>query len=216
MNIICKIKKYAYALEINQDKVDRCIELYRADAKKLADICREKKVAKCRIYEQKVEGKHYLFQYCEMKEDADCPGFIMPEDFYTNMVEKQCSEAAHVYEFIKHEGDDYSHLEYEGLIIGVRDGKLDEYIRLHDNQPQVIHDLCYQNGFRESSIFTVSLPGGGLYLLQFVGFMGEENPELYENETYQEWLRVTGECQQPLPGEDFWKSMKTVFEFKSL
>ena len=34
---------------------------------------------------------------------------------------------------------------------------------------------------------------------------------LYENETYLEWLRVTGDCQQPLAGEEFWKPMKEIF-----
>jgi len=50
--------------------------------------------------------------------------------------------------------------------------------------------------------------------LQFVDFKGEENPALYEDGTYREWLRVTGECQQPLPGEAFWKEMQPVYTFK--
>ena len=44
-------------------------------------------------------------------------------------------------------------------------------------------------------------------------FNGKEDPALYENETYIEWLRVTGECQQPLAGETFWKPMKETIVF---
>ena len=105
-------------------------------------------------------------------------------------------------------------LSARGIIIGVKRDYLEEYVRLHDEQPQVIRDICYENGFRRSSIYAAELPGGGLYLLQFVECRGEENPALYENETYKEWLRVTGECQEPLPGERFWKEMKPVYEFE--
>ena len=30
------------------------------------------------------------------------------------------------------EGDDFTNLEKRGIIIGVADGKLEEYVRLHD------------------------------------------------------------------------------------
>ena len=91
---------------------------------------------------------------------------------------------------------------------------LDEYVRLHDEQPQVIHDLCYQNGFRKSSIFAFAIAPEHYYLLQFVEYKGKEDPVLYEDPTYQEWLRVTGECQKPLPGERFWKDMTLVYQYK--
>ena len=55
---------------------------------------------------------------------------------------------------------------------------------------------------------------GNWYLLQFVEYKGKEDPRLYENPTYQEWLRVTGECQKPLPGEKFWKDMKLLFQYR--
>ena len=118
------------------------------------------------------------------------------------------------FEFAQREGDDFTNLEKRGIIIGVADGKLEEYVRLHDEQPQIIHDLCYQNGFRKSSIFAFPTLSGNWYLLQFVEYKGKEDPRLYENPTYQEWLRVTGECQKPLPGEKFWKDMKLLFQYR--
>lgn len=120
-----------------------------------------------------------------------------------------------MYEFKVREGEDLSGLSTNGMIIGVAKGMLGEYVRLHDEQPQIIHDLCYQNGFRKSSIFAFEASPDHYYLLQFVEFKGKENPELYEDKRYQEWLRVTGECQSPLPGEDFWKDMKLIYEYRS-
>ena len=68
----------------------------------------------------------------------------------------------------------FTNLEKRGIIIGVADGKLEEYVRLHDEQPQIIHDLCYQNGFRKSSIFAFPTLSGNWYLLQFVEYKGKE------------------------------------------
>lgn len=155
-------------------------------------------VAQCRVYLQEVEGKFYLFHFFESEGEVSFEG----------------TPARHVYEFKLHEGDDLTGLQADGIIIGVADGMLDEYVRLHDEQPQIIHDLCYQNGFRKSSIFAFEIAPENYYLLQFQEFKGAENPELYENETYQEWLRVTGQCQEPLPGEKFWRSMQFVYQYK--
>lgn len=162
----------------------------------------------CRIYTQEIEGLLYAFQFYMLDEGAD------PEALFATLrgedgLLKGWAPARHVYEFKLHPGDCYDNLKSQGIIIGVREGKLDEYVRLHDEQPQIIHDLCYQNGFRKSSIFVTELHKQ--YLLQFQDFYGQEDPALYENETYLEWLRVTGECQQPLAGEEFWKPMKEIF-----
>lgn len=159
----------------------------------------EMDVDQCRIYMQEIEGRMYVFSFVESKKEVQFAG----------------TSAKHVYEFKVREGEDLSGLSTNGMIIGVAKGMLGEYVRLHDEQPQIIHDLCYQNGFRKSSIFAFEASPDHYYLLQFVEFKGKENPELYEDKRYQEWLRVTGECQSPLPGEDFWKDMKLIYEYRS-
>ena len=39
----------------------------------------------------------------------------------------------------------------------------------------------------------------------------KDNAALYENAAYQEWLRVTGECQEPLEGETFWQNLPQAY-----
>ena len=178
--------------------IERSNEISESYIKKLVEKLRKNGAEQCRIYEQDLEGEKYFF------------GFIETEKSF----ESDWMSARHVYEFAQREGDDFTNLEKRGIIIGVADGKLEEYVRLHDEQPQIIHDLCYQNGFRKSSIFAFPTLSGNWYLLQFVEYKGKEDPRLYENPTYQEWLRVTGECQKPLPGEKFWKDMKLLFQYR--
>ena len=189
------LKKSAFVRRVKEGR-DICAEFERKK-EKLDQEMERMGVAKCGVYLQEIEGSYYLFHFFESEEEPDFPD----------------EPARQVYEFRLHEGDDLSGLESKGIIIGVAPGKLDEYIRLHDEQPQIIHDLCYQNGFRKSSIFVFQAASGNDYLLQFQEFKGEENPKLYENPVYQEWLRVTGECQKPLPGETFWKEMKNLYNY---
>lgn len=157
----------------------------------------EKKVVQCRVYFQEVEEQLCLFYFFEAENEISVPG----------------CQARCVYEFRWDGPVQKSGLSPKGMIIGVEDGMLGEYIRLHDEQPQIIRDLCYQNGLRRSSIFVIRAGGGRDYLLQFAEFDGKENQKLYENETYQDWLGVTGACQRPLPGERFWKDMECVYQY---
>lgn len=191
------LKKYAFYRVVNDWR--EVLEEYRT-GKEAADMKRSGMgVRQCRVYLQELEGVKYVFHFFESEEEMTF----------------QDQPARHVYEFKLHENDDLSDLKSAGIVIGVAPGKLDEYIRLHDEQPQIIHDLCYQNGFRKSSIFVFRAISGNEYLLQFQEFKGQEDPKLYENPTYQEWLRVTGECQKPLPGEQFWKAMEEIYVYSA-
>lgn len=190
------LKKFAFFKTV--DDGEKIAGELRAGKKQYDMVMESLGVSQCRAYVQKIEGKEYLFHFFESEGDVSFEGH----------------PARHVYEFKLHEGDDLTGLDARGIIIGVADGMLDEYVRLHDEQPQIIHDLCYQNGFRKSSIFAFAIAPERYYLLQFVEYKGKEDPRLYEDPTYQEWLRVTGECQKPLPGEQFWKDMTLVYQYK--
>lgn len=190
------LRKFAYFEKI--DSMEEGAEKYRLEKADWDLRMKEMGVSQCRAYIQEIEGQPYLFHFFESDGEVSFDG----------------SPARHVYEFKLHPGDDLTGLEARGIIIGVAKGKLDEYVRLHDEQPQIIHDLCYQNGFRKSSIFVFAAAPGCEYLLQFVEYKGKEDPKLYEDPTYQEWLRVTGACQSPLPGEKFWKDMELVYCYK--
>lgn len=100
-------------------------------------------------------------------------------------------------------------LKKTGCIIAVKEGMLDRYIQLHRNQPEEIRTLMKACGFRKCEIFVKQI-GGVTYLFQYNEFDGDDAP-LYEDPAYKEWLRVTGECQQPLPGETFWQDLPQVY-----
>ena len=104
-------------------------------------------------------------------------------------------------------------IQRNGCIIGVKPGMLEKYIELHDNQPEDIHALLKAHGFLKCEIFVKEI-AGQTYLFQYNEIDTElYNDDLYENEVYREWLRVTGECQQPLPGETFWQNMPQAYTF---
>jgi len=100
-------------------------------------------------------------------------------------------------------------MEKNGLIIAVKPGMLERYIELHDNQPEEIRSLMKRCGFKKCEIFVKEI-AGTTYLFQYNEIEGDASP-LYESPAYQEWLRVTGEFQQPLPGENFWQGLPQVY-----
>ena len=97
-----------------------------------------------------------------------------------------------------------------GIIIGIKPGMLDRYVELHRNQPEEIRELMKAAGFKKCEIFVQEMPSGETVLFQYNEVDGDDSA-LYENEAYREWLRVTGECQQPLEGQSFWKDMENVY-----
>ncbi len=100
-------------------------------------------------------------------------------------------------------------MEKNGLLIAVKPGMLQRYIELHDNQPEEIRSLMKQCGFRKCEIFVKEI-AGTTYLFQYNEVEGDLKA-LNESPAYKEWLRITGECQQPLPGETFWQNLKQVY-----
>lgn len=100
-------------------------------------------------------------------------------------------------------------MEKNGLIIAVKPGMLSRYIGLHDNQPEEIRSLMKECGFRKCEIFVKEI-AGTTYLFQYNEIEGDASA-LYESPAYRQWLRVTGECQEPLPGETFWQKLPQVY-----
>ena len=98
-----------------------------------------------------------------------------------------------------------------GCIIGIKPGKLDEYIRLHREQPEEIRALMKKHGFLKCEIYVKEI-AGTTYLFQYNEVdESKDNAAIYESPAYQEWLRVTGACQQPLEGETFWQNLPQVY-----
>ena len=100
-----------------------------------------------------------------------------------------------------------------GCVIGVKRELFERYCQLHDQQPQEIRDLLKQYGFTKLAIVAGELPDGNLYLVQYNEVEeGADQSGLYADPRYQQWLKDTGLCQAPLPGETFWKNMDHVYE----
>ena len=98
-----------------------------------------------------------------------------------------------------------------GCIIGVKPGKLEEYVRLHSEQPDEIRALMKKHGFLKCEIYVKEI-AGKTYLFQYNEVdESMDNAGIYDSPAYQEWLRVTGECQEPLEGETFWQNLPQVY-----
>ena len=97
-----------------------------------------------------------------------------------------------------------------GQIIGVKKEKLEEYLDLHRNIPEDIQTMLLEAGFLKLEIFVQELPNGDYYLFQY-NEQVPGNESALDNNRYREWLRITGECQMPLPGETFWKDMDDAY-----
>lgn len=97
-----------------------------------------------------------------------------------------------------------------GQMIGVKKERLREYLELHRNIPYDIRAMLLEAGYQRLEIFVQELPNGDCYLFQY-NEQVPGNARALDNERYREWLRVTGECQVPLPGEAFWKDMGRAF-----
>ena len=98
-----------------------------------------------------------------------------------------------------------------GCIIGVREGMLDTYIRLHDEQPDEERALMKEHGFLKCEIFVKEL-AGKTYLFQYNEVdTSKDNDGIYKSPVYQQWLKITGACQEPLPGEQFWQDLPQVY-----
>lgn len=103
-----------------------------------------------------------------------------------------------------------------GCIIGVKPGMLARYIELHDNQPEEIRSLLKQYGFMRCEIFVKEI-AGRTYLFQYNEVdESVDNAALYENAAYRQWLRVTGECQEPLEGETFWQNIPQAYTLSKI
>lgn len=98
-----------------------------------------------------------------------------------------------------------------GQIIGVKKERLKEYLYLHQNIPADIHQMLLAAGFRKLEIYVQELPNGDCYLFQYNERVEGSTDDALDNDRYRQWLDVTGECQEPLPGETFWKNMKLAF-----
>ncbi len=102
-----------------------------------------------------------------------------------------------------------------GMVIGVREEKVDEYKAVHADEHPGVRDLLERANMRNFSIFIERLPDGKLYLFGYYEYHGTDREgdmhRLAEDPRNVEWLAMTDPMQIPLPGEASWRMMEQVY-----
>ena len=102
-----------------------------------------------------------------------------------------------------------------GMVIGVREDRVDAYRALHADDHPGVRDLLAVVGIRNFSIFIERLPDGALYLFGYYEYHGEDYDadmaQLAAEPRNRDWLEMTDPMQIPLPGERSWKAMEEVY-----
>ena len=105
-----------------------------------------------------------------------------------------------------------------GLIVGLREEKIEEYNRLHaDVWPDVL-DRIHRSNIRNYSIFLRRLPDGKHYLFSYFEYVGNDfaadMAAMAADPRTQEWWKITDPCQDPLPDRaegEWWAAAEEVF-----
>ncbi|MDD9990078.1 MAG: L-rhamnose mutarotase [Spirochaetaceae bacterium] len=105
-----------------------------------------------------------------------------------------------------------------GLIVGLREEKIEEYNRLHaDVWPDVL-DRIHRSNIRNYSIFLRRLPDGKHYLFSYFEYVGSDfavdMAAMAADPRTQEWWKITDPCQEPLPDRaegEWWAAAQEVF-----
>ena len=105
-----------------------------------------------------------------------------------------------------------------GLVVGLREEKIEEYNRLHaDVWPDVL-DQVHRSNIRNYSIFLRKLPDGKHYLFAYFEYVGSDfaadMAAMAADPRTQEWWKLTDPCQEPLPDRaegEWWAAAEEVF-----
>lgn len=105
-----------------------------------------------------------------------------------------------------------------GMVIGLKDGKIDEYKKLHAAVwPDVLRMITECN-IRNYSIYLRRLDDGKHYLFSYFEYMGgnftADMARMAADPTTQRWWSFCKPCQQPLEclsPDEWWAHMEEVF-----
>jgi len=102
-----------------------------------------------------------------------------------------------------------------GMVIGVRDDRVEEYRAVHADTHPGVRDLLSAAHMRNFSIFLDRLPDGKLYLFGYYEYDGDDYEadmaRLDSEPRNKEWLAMTAPMQIPFPGQKGWKIMDEVY-----
>ena len=105
-----------------------------------------------------------------------------------------------------------------GMVIGVREEKLEEYKRLHAAVWTDVLKMIAECNIRNYSIYLRKLPDGKHYLFSYFEYVGDDYEadlaKMAADPTTQKWWNVCEPCQEPLADRAdgaWWANMKEVF-----
>ena len=92
-----------------------------------------------------------------------------------------------------------------GMVVGLKDDKIEEYLRLHRAVPDPVEATMRRANFRNTTIYIHRLPDGKHYLFMYCEYAGSDFDadvaEMQKCPDSRAWWGQTGPCQQPLPDE---------------
>ena len=101
-----------------------------------------------------------------------------------------------------------------GMVIGLREDKIDAYKALHADDHPGVRDLLQRYNIRNFSIFLQEIDGKwyefGYYEYTGTDFDGDM-ASLAKEPRNIEWLKVCDPMQIPLPGAEGWTEMERVY-----
>ena len=105
-----------------------------------------------------------------------------------------------------------------GMVIEVREDKIDEYKKLHAAVWPGVLDMIKQCNIRNYSIYLRQLDDGRHYLFSYFEYTGgdfaADMATMAADPVTQRWWSVCKPCQQPLAdraGDEWWSDMEEVF-----
>jgi L-rhamnose mutarotase len=101
-----------------------------------------------------------------------------------------------------------------GMVIELDADRIDEYKALHAESNAGVRDLLIQYNIRNFSIFLHEI-GGRWYEFGYYEYTGDDYEgdmaRLAAEPRNEEWLKVCDPMQIPLPGEESWAVMESVY-----
>jgi len=105
-----------------------------------------------------------------------------------------------------------------GSVIGVKEEKLDEYKKLHEDVWPEVLSMIKQCHIENYSIYLRKLPDGNHYLFSYFEYTGDDfdadMAKMAADEATQKWWAICEPCQQPLADRadgKWWADMQEVF-----
>ncbi len=102
-----------------------------------------------------------------------------------------------------------------GMVVGLREDKIDEYKRLHADDNAGVRDLLSKYHMENFNIFLQKMPDGKYYEFGYYEYTGDDfkadMAKMAKERRTVEWLKVCDPMQIPFAGAESWTEMERVY-----